>query len=92
VRLPPFPHGARIDVLCDVSLERVRQDEKWGGTPGIDRISGPHYPAVLGEEFGEVCKAVLEGQTAELRTELIHVAAVAVAWVEELDNLAPKDR
>ncbi len=41
---------------------------------------------VLGEEFGEVCRAVLEGDEANLREELIQVAAVAVAWVEAIDR------
>ena len=38
--------------------------------------------AVLGEEFGEVARALIEGDG--LRRELIHVAAVAVAWAESL--------
>jgi|SRR6185503_19744704 len=47
---------------------------------------------VLGEEVGEVANAVLEtgsgeqGVTdAELRAELVQVAAVAIAWVEAID-------
>lgn len=41
--------------------------------------------AVLGEEFGEVCRAVLEGHPPHvLRQELVQVAAVAVACVEAL--------
>ena len=55
---------------------------------------------VLGEEFGEVAKEVCDLITASekndddayrlhranLRTELIQVAAVAMAWVEGLDR------
>lgn len=41
---------------------------------------------VADEEFGEVCKAWLERDMPNLREELIQVAAVAVAWIEELDN------
>lgn len=70
----------------EVIEERVLQDVKQGGQPGVDRIDDPHYAAVLGEEYGEVCRAWLEGKRDELRTELIQVAAVALAWVEELDN------
>ena len=52
---------------------------------------------VLGEEVGEVANAVLEGSFASgspaiseewerrLRTELVQVAAAAVAWVEAID-------
>jgi len=51
--------------------------------------------AVLGEEFGEVAKEVYELSVFEseaedplqkLRTELIQVAAVAVAWAESLPS------
>lgn len=41
---------------------------------------------ILAEEFYE---ALAEYDEEALRTELIHVAAVAVAWVEALDRRAP---
>lgn len=79
-------------IIDAVLAERTRQDGKWGGTPGIDRTDDVTYAAVLGEEFGEVCQAWLERDVENLRTELIQVAAVAIAWVEELDNggMAPR--
>ena len=40
--------------------------------------------AVLSEECGEVARAVLDNDIDQLRTELIQVAAVAVAWLEAL--------
>ncbi len=73
-------------ILSSVSEERDRQDAKWGGIPGLERRDDHTYAAVLGEEFGEVCKAWLERDVEGLRTELVQVAAVAVAWVEEIDN------
>jgi NTP pyrophosphatase (non-canonical NTP hydrolase) len=73
-------------IVEQVIAERERQDAKWGGTPGIDRRDDATYAAVLGEEFGEVCQAWLERDVENLRTELVQVAAVAIAWVEELDN------
>lgn len=76
----------RREILRDVSAERDRQDGKWGGVPGEDRRDDPTYAAVLGEEFGEACQAWLERNTTALRDELVQVAAVAVAWIEELDN------
>lgn len=79
--------------LEEVQEERVRQDDKWGGSPGADRIHGNgHYGLVLGEEFGEACESALEHDMANLRAELIQVAAVAVAWVEELDWLQDQTR
>lgn len=76
----------RREILREVSAERDRQDAKWGGVPGEDRRDDHTYAAVLGEEFGETCKAWLERDTDALRSELIQTAAVAIAWVEELDN------
>lgn len=43
---------------------------------------------ILHEEFLEVRVEALKGDKAALRTELIQVAAVAVAWVEKLDREA----
>jgi NTP pyrophosphatase (non-canonical NTP hydrolase) len=76
----------------EVSEERDRQDEKWGGVPGQERRDDHTYAAVLGEEFGECCKAWLERDTGQLRAELIQTAAVALAWVEELDNGGARPR
>jgi NTP pyrophosphatase (non-canonical NTP hydrolase) len=72
--------------LLDIADERERQDSKWGGIPGIERRDDHTYAAVLGEEFGEACQAWLQRDPAALREELVQVAAVAVAWIEELDN------
>ena len=77
---------SRDAILADVDEERDRQDAKWGGVPGLERRDDHTYAAVAAEELGEVCKAWLERDPAALRVELIQLAAVAVAWVEELDN------
>jgi NTP pyrophosphatase (non-canonical NTP hydrolase) len=79
-----------LDVLSDVGVERARQDYlieqgliPWncagqGASPSMKL-------AVLTEEHLEVVKEVLEGGPDEaLRTELIQLAAVAVAWAESL--------
>lgn len=82
----------RTTILLEVACERERQDFKWGGVPGIERRDDHTYAAVLGEEFGECCKAWLERDMPGLRKELIQTAAVAVAWIEELDNGGAKVR
>lgn len=78
-------------VLSEVQEERRRQDEKWG----TQNHTPPEWLSILGEEFGEVCKAVCEahfsgyestGNWENYRTELIQLAAVAVAMVECLDR------
>lgn len=73
-------------IVAAIITERERQDAKWGGKPGVHRNDDHTYAAVLGEEFGEVCQAWLERDTDNLRVELIQVAAVAIAWIENLDN------
>lgn len=81
----------RADALAAVSAERDRQQALWAGPHdwGHGDCSGDGVAlavkvAVLGEEFGEVARAVLERDTAALRTELVQVAAVAVAMLESL--------
>ena len=70
---------AQANILGAILAERRRQDELH-----------PHFPeslrtAILGEEFGEVCKAYLESDNTSLREELIQVAAVAVRWIEAIE-------
>jgi hypothetical protein len=78
-------------VLEDVRLERVRQDEKWGE----QNHTAEHFYVILGEEFGEVGEEILDmdilgedsyASRKAYRTELVHVAAVAVAAIEKLDR------
>ena len=83
-----WPNGPRGDALSEVNDERNRQEEKWG-TQNHDPFT---YLAILGEEVGEACQAALKtryegGKTlADYRTELVQVAAVAVAMIECLDR------
>jgi len=73
---------ANYNALSLVKAERARQDAKWG-----EQNHGPDtWIRILGEEYGEVCKAVNESDLREYRNELIQVAAVAVAAVECLDR------
>lgn len=74
-------------VLDQVGKERRRQNEKWGEQNHDPTL----YLTILGEQFGEACRAALElrvGKWPEsrLRKELLEVAAVAVAAVECLDR------
>ncbi len=75
------------NIYHEISIERLRQDEKWG-----EQNHDPFaWLSILGEEYGEACKAALEHRfgnksLAKYRTEVIQVAAVAVAVVECLDR------
>lgn len=70
-----------------IEAERLRQDKIWGEqNHGDERWQG-----ILGEEFGEVCKAINERELfsfdySSLRSELTQVAAVAIAWIEAIDR------
>lgn len=72
--------------LRAVRLERERQLQLWGEQDHNPAV----WLAILTEEVGEVAKEIADGTLAHpfneaaYRTELIHVAAVAVAAVEAL--------
>ena len=71
-----------LNMLDAVFAERKRQDEKWGSQRHLPNDT---WNRILGEEVGEVCKALNDNEPVEnLRAELIQVAAVAVAWAEAL--------
>lgn len=70
----------RSEIFALIISERQRQDAKWG--PQASHTPEKWY-AILGEEFGEVAKEVLERpNSAKMRAELIQVAAVCVKWLE----------
>lgn len=75
----------------DVHMERIRAHAKHQASGESIEQLNPHHPiwlAVLAEEFGEVANAIIEHDKgdAELRAELVQVAAVALAWVDALDQ------
>lgn len=73
--------------------ERIRQEElrELGhfGFTCADPVTDAARLPVLIEEVGEVANAMLEGDPEKLLTEVVQVAAVAVAWAEAL--LAARD-
>lgn len=80
----------RSDIYAAIDAERDRQGEKWNrnhawghGDCSSQLVAPIVKAAVLTEECGEVCRAVLDG-APNLREELVQVAAVAVAWLEAL--------
>lgn len=77
-----------------VWTERMRQEDKFGydGTCANPNMAPLRALAILTEENGEVarelCDAFNEDRVIDygrLRTELVQVAAVAVAWIEGID-------
>lgn len=82
--------------LAEVARERGEQDAKWGE----QNHGAAWWYVILGEEFGEVARAILEARVArrqgrtedatdhkrQARAELVQLAAVAVAMVECFDR------
>ncbi len=78
-------HVKESVALSNVLYERKRQDAKWGEQNHPPLL----WLAILGEEFGEACKAAIEPGCLPLikyRDEMVHVAAVALAAVESFDR------
>lgn len=82
----------RAEIFDAINTERGRQADKWHGTHawGSGDCSSLEVPfpvkvMVLTEELGEIARAVMEDDIAGLCTELVQLAAVAVAWLEMLD-------
>lgn len=70
-------------VLGEIIDERHRQDRKWGQ----QNHHMYKWLSILGEEVGEVNKAVLENTDVNnVRSELVQVAAVAMAAIESFDR------
>lgn len=74
----PLELEAVIDAVIG---ERMRQRTKWG----TQKHEHGRWALILGEEFGEVCEAALEG-TPNLYNELIQVAAVALEWAQQIQT------
>lgn len=84
-REPDFDTDRCVEVLQEVLKERLRQVKQWGR----QRHPEGDWALILGEEYGEACQSALQqkpGDHRDLRGELIQVAAVAVAWIEDLDT------
>ncbi len=69
-------------IIPEVINEMVLQDSKWSPDRNLSYLL---WNAILGEEVGEVSKAILEGDE-NLRQELIQVAAVAIQFIECIDR------
>jgi NTP pyrophosphatase (non-canonical NTP hydrolase) len=82
-------------VLDAIAQERIVQTQLWG----VQRHTFPNWIAILTEELGEAAEAVLKFTFPEadrstlgprelvdqIRTELVQLAAVATAVVEQIE-------
>ncbi len=66
------------EILQEIRDERARQDAKWGSQRHLPPYT---WMTILMEEVGEVAQAALK-RDPNYATELVQVAAVAVAALE----------
>ena len=71
-------------ILSEIEQERERQDLMFGVQPRS--LNAPFYLIILAEELGEVARSIIEGDSDNYRLELIQLAAVAVAAVQDFDH------
>lgn len=87
----------KVYILIDIVKERARQgllcrQGKFRYTLDSPRLVHTERLAVLIEEIGEVathCQSGMNGEVTDslaLRTELVQVAALSLAWIEALDG------
>lgn len=81
IKLAPNQEAAQRMIIQEVLKERIRQNKKYGTR---NKYSPHRWLVILTEEVGEVSHAVLENDLANYYEELIQVAAVAFAALENL--------
>ena len=81
----------RDSIYLAIDAERDRQSEAWCrphywgfGDCSSESVEPTTKLTVLTEELGEVARAVLDNKPDDLVSELVQVAAVAIAWLESL--------
>lgn len=73
-------------IFTEILKERAAQDAKWG----VQHHTDEKWSVILTEEVGEVAAEVLKSEPespiedSPLEQELIQVAAVTVAWIQQL--------
>ena len=73
--------------FTSIDEERERQDKKFG----VQNHGDLYWLAILTEEVGEAAQAVIQERTyEEVEKEMLHIAAVAVSWIEcHIRNTGP---
>ena len=78
------------DILQRILAERARQDAKWGVASERNQTKR-QWLTILMEEVGEVAEAILESDDENYPVELVQVAAVCVAALEDLEAQEERD-
>lgn len=75
------------NAILKVKEERSKQNDKWGEQDHEADV----WLVILFEEIGELAQAVLhdifgDKATSTLKTELLHVAAISIQWLESIER------
>ncbi|WP_062362310.1 hypothetical protein [Variovorax paradoxus] len=73
--------SGRLMAFRDVSAERNRQDEQWGGTQHDDQHNAVEWVNCISKQLHRLCNK------AERRDRLVKIAALAIAAIESGDRL-----
>ena len=77
----------------EIQAERERQREEWGGDYHDDQHGPMEWVAILTKHAGSAMPGKLAHRVASIqrfRTQMVKVAAIAVAAVESIDRRFPK--
>jgi hypothetical protein len=74
---PPTQAVEQATAGLAVDREMDRQEDKWGIQNHHDLV----WLGILGEEFGELCKALNEGDIEGVLKELTQTTAVGMSWL-----------
>ena len=84
--MPKTTENKALELLSEVSAERVRQDGKWGGAEHDDDHTTADFVQLIQDYAGWARTMAGMQSYDKARNRLIQVAALAVAAVESIDR------
>jgi hypothetical protein len=75
-----------IDILNEITNERARQDDKWGGAEHDDQHTTTEFCGFIQDYAAWARRMDQMNSPDKARRRLIQVAALAVAAVESIDR------
>ncbi len=85
MKLESWCNLEREDILYLLFKRREHQEKKYGDGSTRWLASSDRKYVILGEEVGEVGRAILENNPENLVDELLDVLATSFAWLESLE-------
>jgi NTP pyrophosphatase (non-canonical NTP hydrolase) len=79
----PVAERIKPATIAKIETERARQEKLWGSD---DQKDPADWVVILAEELGEVSNEVQKLSYFKMRNELVQVAAVAIAAIEQLER------